>query len=303
MQHSRQARGLQLTVCGRTDVGRRRERNEDAFVISDLTTRDISRDASLLPTQGPVRFEIGERGVLLAVSDGLGGHPAGDIASALVVEALSRSMARQPVPEACCELLDSAVKRANHEVWEASHSPWRRGMGATLTAIFFHHKTAHIAEVGDSRAYLLRGGQIQQITHDQSYTQLLVDNGELRPSQARTSPRRNFVLQAMGLGTDIRAELGCLALRDKDYFLLCSDGLSNAVRDSELRAILLEAPTLDVACDRLVALANARGGDDNITAVVAGVSGDLPAFVFGERLSETHVVVQEFEPPLLPRLD
>ena len=289
-----------VTVCGRTDVGRVRERNEDAFVISDLTGHGVTRDESLLHEPGPMRFAIGQRGVLLAVSDGLGGHPAGDVASALVVEALTRSMARQPVPEACCELMEKAVQQANREVWEASRSPWRKGMGATLTAIFLHHKTAHIAEVGDSRAYLLRGGQLRQITRDQSYTQLLVDWGELRPSEAKDSPHRNFVLQAMGQEANVRAELGCIALREKDCFLLCSDGLSNKVEDAELRDIVLAAPRLDMACERLLATANARGGEDNITAIVAGVSGDLPPFVFGERISDTHVVLQEFVAPQPP---
>src|SRR5579863_4492800 len=161
---------LNLTVVAQTNVGLVRESNEDAFVIADLT------GGSLVEGGRIAKFEVGQRGVLLAVSDGMGGHQAGEVASALVVESLRRSMAQSP--QATSEaLLERAALQANREVWRAAHMPGREHMGATLTAVFIHDKTAYIAEVGDSRAYLVRNGQIKQVTRDQSYVQLMVDSG------------------------------------------------------------------------------------------------------------------------------
>lgn len=241
-----------LTVCARTDVGRVRERNEDAFVVADLTGANLLQDDGLMRGQRASRFEVGERGVLLAVSDGLGGHAAGDIASALVVESLRRSMASQPIPDdECCVMMGRAVEQANREVWAAGLAGGRKGMGATLTAVFLHKEKAHIAEVGDSRAYLLRGGTLRQVTRDQSYVQLLLDAESIGPEEAKASPHRNLIMQAMGLDEDVRAELGCISLRQRDCFLLCSDGLTNFVEDSEIRNIVLTARTLplDVSLD------------------------------------------------------
>jgi serine/threonine protein phosphatase PrpC len=284
---------INLTVYGQTDVGRVRPINEDAFVVADLT------GGSVLPEQRIARFEVGRRGVLLAVSDGLGGHKAGEVASALVVESLRRSMLRSEPSwsRPSDALLEEATRRANREVWEAARCPGRERMGATLTAVFIHGAVAHIAEVGDSRAYLLRGGAIEQVTRDQSFVQLLVDEAGLSPDEARRSGFGNVILQALGLAPDVTVALGRLDLRRKDCFLLCSDGLSNKVRPEELRAIVLSARRLDEACVRMIDLANVRGGEDNVTAIVAGVSGDLPPLVAGERIKDTLRVLREFAPP------
>jgi serine/threonine protein phosphatase PrpC len=285
---------VNLTVYGQTDVGLVRPINEDAFVIADIT------GGSVLQQQRIARFEVGERGVLMAVSDGLGGHAAGEVASALVVESMRRAMVQRKSsgdepPDA---LMKKATERANREVWEAARLPGRKDMAATLTAVFIRGATAHIAEVGDSRAYLLRGGVIEQVTRDQSYVQLLVDKGDLTLDQARRSPFSNVILQAMGLAPDVTVALGRLDLRLRDCFILCSDGLSNKVRPEELRAIVLGSRRLDAACVRMIDLAKKRGGNDNITVIVAGVSGDLPPLVAGERISDTLEVLQEFDPTL-----
>jgi serine/threonine protein phosphatase PrpC len=284
---------VNLTVYGRTDVGLVRPTNEDAFVVADLT------GGSVLQEQRIARFEVGRRGVLLAVSDGLGGHKAGEVASALVVESLRRSMVRhdRSSPDLCDALLEEATKRANRDVWEAARFPGREKMGATLTAVFIHGATAHIAEVGDSRAYLLRGGAVEQITHDQSFVQLLVDKGALSEAEAKRSGFGNVILQALGLAPDVSVALGRLDLRQRDCVVLCSDGLSNKVMPDELRAIVLGTRRLDAACVQMIDLAKRRGGDDNITAIVAGVSGDLPPLVAGERIEDTLQVLHEFEPP------
>jgi serine/threonine protein phosphatase PrpC len=169
-------------------------------------------------------------------------------------------------------------------------------MGATLTALFVHDKTAYIAEVGDSRAYLLRGGEITQVTHDQSYVQLLVDSGAMSPSEAKDSPLSNVVLQAMGLNPEVSVALGKLDLRQRDCLVLCSDGLSNKLSADDLRQVILASPRLDTACATLVDEAKRRGGDDNITAIVAGVDGDLPPIASGESIAETFFVLREFHP-------
>jgi serine/threonine protein phosphatase PrpC len=281
---------VNLTVYGQTDVGSVRPTNEDAFVIADLT------GGNLLQEQRMATFEVGQRGVLLAVSDGMGGHQAGEVASALVVESLRRSMASQHGGEPSDALLEKATVQANREVWQAAHYPGRENMGATLTALFVHDKTAYIAEVGDSRAYLLRAGQIAQVTRDQSYVQLLVDAGAMSPSEAKRSGTSNVILQAMGLKPEVTVALGKLELRKWDCFILCSDGLSNKMSAEELRQVVLTSPRLDAACARLVDVAKQRGGEDNITAVVAGASGDLPPLVSGETIAETFFVLQEFRP-------
>ena len=282
---------IHLTVYGQTDVGLVRATNEDAFVIADLTGGSLFVDPKV------TRFEVGKRGVLLAVSDGMGGHQAGEVASALVVESLLRSMAEGCDAGSCDELMEKAAAQANREVWEASHVAGREHMGATLTAVFVHDKTAHIAEVGDSRAYLVRAGHVRQVTRDQSYVQFLLDSGGLTPEQAKRSELRNVILQAMGLKPDVKVALGRLELRQHDCFVLCSDGLTNKVKDDELREVILTSPRLDAACVRLIDLAKSRGGEDNITVILAGVGGDLPPLVAGERISETLVVLQEYDAP------
>ncbi|MDP9037471.1 MAG: protein phosphatase 2C domain-containing protein [Myxococcota bacterium] len=282
--------GVSLVVYGETDVGLVRAKNEDAFVIMDLTS-----GAAVHPKQ-MTRCDVGERGVLMAVSDGIGGHQAGEVASALVIESLCREMASVYAGESSEVRLERATVEANREVWQASQFPGRENMGATLTALFVCGRTAFVAEVGDSRAYLLRGGLIAQVTRDQSYVQLLVDAGAMSLDQAKTSGLSNVVLQAMGLKPEISVALGKIELRERDCLVLCSDGLTNKLRDEELRQTILAAPRLDVAGAQLVAAAKARGGEDNITAIVAGVSGDLPPLVSGESIAETFFVLQEFLP-------
>jgi serine/threonine protein phosphatase PrpC len=282
---------VNLTVYGQTDVGLVRKSNEDAFAIADLT------GGSLLKEQRIAQFEVGQRGVLLAVSDGMGGHQAGEVASALVVESLRRAMAGQGSAGASDALLEKATIQANREVWQAAHYPGRENMGATLTALFVHDKAAYIAEVGDSRAYLLRGGKIVQVTRDQSYVQLLVDSGAMSAAQAKQSDLSNIVLQAMGLRPEVSVALGRLDLRQLDCLVLCSDGLSNKLSADEIRQVILASTRLDAACASLIDEAKRRGGEDNITAIVAGVDGDLPPIATGERISGTFFVIREFQPP------
>jgi serine/threonine protein phosphatase PrpC len=281
---------VNLTVVGRSETGLVRAINEDALVIADLT------GDRLVSEQRMAKFEVGRRGVLLAVSDGMGGHKAGEVASALVVESLRRSMEQTPSGVAPDALLDRAAAQANRDVWHAAHLPGREHMGATLTALFIHDRAAYIAEVGDSRAYLVRGGAIKQVTHDQSYVQLMIDSGVMSAEEARRSELSSVILQAMGLKATVQIALGRLGLRQRDAFVLCSDGLSSLVTNDEIRQTVLNAGRLDAVCDQLVDLALRRGGTDNITVVVAGVSGDLALPVASESLSDAVQVMREFEP-------
>lgn len=282
---------VHLTMCARTDTGRVREHNEDAFLVADLSGGSLMQGE-----EGRARFEVGKRGVLLAVSDGMGGLAAGEVASALVVESLLRSLqqSRDSLPPD--DLLQTATARANRDVWEAARRHHRE-MGATLTALFVRGTSALVAEVGDSRAYLMRGGAIEQVTHDQSYVQLLLDSGTLTPEEAKHSEVRSVILQAMGTRPDVSVAIGRVELRNRDCFILCSDGLSNELGAEDIRDIVLRARDVPSACTQLLDTANARGGEDNITAIVAGVGGNLPKQMPGETIAETVAVLRDFNPP------
>jgi PPM family protein phosphatase len=257
-----------VQAFGRTDVGKVRPHNEDTFAIADLTT-DVPHTE-----QSVARYPVGARGVLVAVSDGMGGAAAGEVASALVVESL-----RDYLDDECREAdilasIKCAVEETNREVWVAASESGHKGMGATLTAVVIHRALAHIAQVGDSRAYLLRNGRISRVTKDQSYVEFLIDAGMITREEAEHSPYKNVILQAMGVRPEVQIGLGRLAMRRGDTFLICSDGLWEKVHDDEMLAVVKGAAGLQAACDRLVALANERGGEDNITVVLATVEGD-----------------------------
>lgn len=280
---------LYLSVAGATDIGLVREKNEDAFIVADLT------GGTLLDGQKHQRFDVGERGVLLAVSDGMGGAHAGEVASALVVETLTRAMRKAPSDQPRDALMDDAIQRAHRAVWDESKREGKK-MGATLTAVFVHNGDAYIAEVGDSRAYLIRKGQIKQLTHDQSMVQMLLDSGVIKPEDAEHSPIRNVILQAMGNQPDVKIALAKLALRDRDCIVLCSDGLTSLANDEEIRDVVLESGRPEVATQALVDLANQRGGKDNTTVIVVGVGGSLPGPA--DSFGDTFEVLKEYDAPV-----
>jgi serine/threonine protein phosphatase PrpC len=278
-----------VSAFGLSHPGRVRKNNEDAFLIATLA--DASQGSA---PSGVVTFEAGESAVVLAVSDGMGGADAGEVASALVVQSLRDAM--MSAHGDWDEATRQAVERANHEVWSAAKEPGKKGMGATVTAVCVHGTLAHIAEVGDSRAYLLRNGRIRQVTRDQSFVQFLVDSGALKPEEAAKYPMKNVVLQAMGQKADVQVALGRLELRRGDRLLLCSDGLSGMVTAEEMRDAIDRARTTDAACNALIDLANERGGEDNITVIIAEVAGDglqLPREA--ETLTQTFQVLAEYK--------
>ena len=271
------AQGTFVTVFAQTDLGRVRTNNEDAFVVSDLMG-----SAPIHAMTSAISLEVRDRGILLAVSEGMGGMQAGEVASALVLQALRLGMST--VNASSAEVaLRASVERANQQVWNTARETGRDGMGATLTAVLLYAGCAYIAEIGDSRAYLLRGQRLVQLTRDQSYVQALLDSGTFTRHQADTFEYRNVILQAMGLKPGVVVALNRLALRRHDRYLLCSDGLSGKVEDDEIQAVVLAAPTLESACAKLIEMALERGGDDNVTVVVAQVEGEgLPPSTEGE---------------------
>ncbi len=280
---------IYLQVVGRTDVGNVRSNNEDSLVVADLSGNGLA-----LGPGSDGRFNVGDRGVLLAVSDGMGGLMAGEVASALVIEGLPRAIREGRASASSKELLDAGVQKVNTKVWDAARQKGIR-MGATLTAVYVDGPVAWIAEVGDSRAYLIRSGVITQLTKDQSLVQRLVDAGALSPEQAAHSPHRGVILQAMGHGPEVSVALGRLELRARDCLVLCSDGLTAHLSDDDIRNVVLSSSDLTTACQQLVAIAKSRGGLDNITVVLGGVDGPLPLpRVSRTDLGETFEVVRPF---------
>ncbi len=269
-----------MTVFGLSDVGRVRQQNEDAFVVADLMQSSRIHEMS-----APASLEVGRRGILLAVSDGMGGAEAGEVASALTLHAL-RGGLRAVEGSSAEEALVACVEGANRSVWNAASAPERKGMGATITAVLVFGHRAYVAEVGDSRAYVLRGNKLVQLTHDQSYVQLLLDKGALTREQADKFEYRNVILQAIGIQADVVVALSRFTLRQGDKLLLCSDGLTGKLDHAEICSVVATAVSLEAACRGLVDLANSRGGEDNVTVVLAEVGGEgLAASTHDDRVS------------------
>ena len=240
-----------------TDIGLKRSMNEDRYGL-------------WLPEERVVRER---RGVLLVIADGMGGARAGEVASQTAVEKVLESY-REAQGEPL-EDLQVAMIAANHAVHnESLLHPELSGMGTTLTALVLRGSGAFLAHVGDSRAYLVRGGRARQLTMDHSLVAQLMRAGHLTPEEARVDPRRNVVTRSVGAAPVVQADVTALAepLRAGDTLLLTTDGLHGLVSDEELGAAASD-PDLDAVCGRLVALARQRGGPDNITVIAARLAG------------------------------
>ena len=274
------AAGPTVTVCGISDVGVVRSNNEDAFRVVDLTT------AASLDTPAQSDVAVGPRGMLLLVCDGMGGENAGEVASALAVDVISTHLASSSEKEPAVALR-AAVDHANELVVAAADEPGKKGMGTTAVAVLIRDGEAYTAEAGDSRAYVLRGGALTQITKDQTYVQLLLDQGLMTPETIKGSLAKNVVLQALGKAPELIVAQRRLALRGGDCILLCSDGLSSFVNDAEICGVLTSNLSVDAGCAKLVAMANERGGHDNVTVVMARVGEQLPPPGANESVAET----------------
>lgn len=228
----------------RSDVGLVRGHNEDSFLL-----------------QAP----------LFVVSDGMGGHAAGEVASSITVETVG---AKAP-GTADDVLLGAAVESANLSVIEAAEQGiGKPGMGCTATAVIIEKNKMAVAHVGDSRAYVLREGTLVRVTHDHSYVEELVDSGQITADEARTHPSRSIITRALGSDPDMYADHFSLEVTDGDRIILCSDGLSSMVPDSEIESLAVSSATPQQAADNLVAAALTAGGADNVTVVVVDVLDD-----------------------------
>jgi PPM family protein phosphatase len=209
---------------------------------------------------------------LLAVADGMGGHAAGDVASKVVIAALEHLDDDAPSGDMLQALRDAVFEGSEHLREVIRESPQLEGMGTTLTAILFAGGRLALCHVGDSRAYLLRDGQLSQITHDDTFVQTLIDDGRITPEEANHHPQRSLLLRALN-GQDVDPDLSMREARAGDRYLLCSDGLSGVVSEETLAAALTD-PDPQSTADRLIELALRSGGPDNITVIVADVVED-----------------------------
>jgi len=231
-----------------TDTGRRRRRNEDAFVCEPP---------------------------LFAVADGMGGAQAGEVASRLAADSVREAkLGDLPSPEQTVEI----IREANRRVYAySSENASTRGMGTTMTVALVEGSVVTIGHVGDSRAYLLREDQLTQLTQDHSLVAELVRSGRLSPKEAESHPRRSVITRALGTESDVEVDVFSIRAQNGDLFLLCSDGLTSMVSDEEIAKLLVAARAdLDSAGEKLVAAANQAGGEDNITVVLFELEAGEP---------------------------
>lgn len=239
---------MNVAVGVQTDVGRVRKGNEDSYLL-----------------EAPV----------YAVADGMGGHIAGDVASATAVSVISDGIAAEP-PRTGNALAD-LVSSANDAIWDKARSdPSLRGMGTTCTLLMIDGDVAHIAHVGDSRAYLLRDGSLRQLTEDHTLVERMVREGRLSAEEAANHPQRSIITRALGVDANVQVDVLEEQLSEGDRILLTSDGLTSMVEPAEIASVLDRIEDPQAAADRLVEMANDAGGEDNVTVLVLHVRDDGP---------------------------
>jgi PPM family protein phosphatase len=275
---------FKISLYAKSDVGVVRPGNEDHFLVLNLSTAETWKPGSPGSeddgaSENLISFNQSHYGSLAAVTDGMGGALAGEVASRLAVECVRDRMLELQASPVYSKLpfherLRLSIELANLYIYQMSLKRAEySGMGATFTAVGLFGTTAYFGQVGDSRAYMIRGGLIQQITRDQSLVGQLVEAGHITKEEAEHHTYRNVILQALGASPSVNVVIDRLALRDGDTLLLCSDGLSNKVRIDEMKATIDRADSLKEACATLIDLANHRGGEDNITVLIARMSG------------------------------
>jgi protein phosphatase len=244
-----------MTVWGATDKGVSRSQNQDYYHLEMPEGADYA---------------------IAAVCDGMGGERAGNIASELAcrsfIEELHIALKPGTTERALRNILNKAIGTANTRVYEkACKEDEYAGMGTTLVCGIVTPARAIIANVGDSRAYIIDGEAISRITRDHSIVEELVEQGVITPEEARYHPRRNLITRALGTETEVRCDIYSLELRPGDRLLFCSDGLTNTVEASEIHSIVVNSDDISAACAALIAMANSRGGPDNITVILVAV--------------------------------
>jgi protein phosphatase len=261
---------FRVTGSAASDVGRLRHHNEDRFVFAHLGSDD---DAPPSPLRS-----MPATGALLLVADGMGGRAAGDVASTMASRIVAGHLraawcAREARTSAqVAEALRAALTLANDEIHEfASGDPDRNGMGTTATAAVLVGASLAVAHVGDTRAYVVRGGREQRLTRDHSWAQHLLDTGAASAEEVERHAPANILLRALGPQPEVVIDLSEHRVRAGDVLVLCSDGLWSAVAEHEIAAIVSTEANLAVAGQALIDLANVRGGRDNVTVLVARV--------------------------------
>jgi serine/threonine protein phosphatase PrpC len=258
-----------LQIAGRSDVGLIREHNEDSFLFGNLATGDLftENDAGVLSNDAVPS--------LLIVADGVGGAASGEIASSLATQVAFDSLRERWEKGALkgaviiADSLQQAVLAANEAIHaESRANRSHHGMGTTATLALVVGGMVYFAQVGDSRAYIVRGGAAKQMTKDQSLVQRMVDAGKLTPEQAERSEHRNIILQALGPEVNVVPEFTRDRLMNNDVIVLCSDGLSNQMTAQEIAASVSKHDDLEALCDALIERALETGAPDNVTVVV-----------------------------------
>lgn len=236
---------MRIETGVRTDVGRVRVGNEDSYLMDEP---------------------------LFGIADGMGGHAAGEVASSTAVEALSSGAARVNPDDP--ESLVALIKEANRAIFEkATKDDSLHGMGTTCTLVLIDAHRAHLAHVGDSRAYLLRDGDLSRLSEDHTLVGRMVREGQLTEEEAAKHPQRSVITRSLGIDSDVRVDLRSFDVRDGDRIMLCSDGLTSMTGEDTIKRVLQQTKSPQAAADELVDLANEAGGDDNITVVVLDLSG------------------------------
>jgi protein phosphatase len=256
-----------------TDVGRVRDGNEDRWLVMNLNKRER------LHSTHEQAQPLAPLGFLLAVADGMGGMSGGERASQLCLDTLAEELAAKlpaqgaPSREALCHVLVETVRHANARIREEAAADSKlKGMGTTLTAVVFGSNKLSIVQVGDSRCYLVRAGQASQLTRDQTVWETMLASGKEPDQNLARAPWKNMLVQAVGAQPNVEPVVSEHGLEPGDAVVLCSDGLHRVVQADEIAAAIGREPSPGAVANALIALANERGGPDNVTVIVGRVN-------------------------------
>ena len=243
-----------------TDVGQVRTVDEDSILAADLSFGVNSKSSNFH---------------LLVVADGMGGHAKGEEASKIALSAISRSVISELVNDTpFTKLLEQGIQNANQDILDyTTRNPESSGMGTTSVCAIVEGNAVHLANVGDSRAYVISDDEIRRVTKDHSFVQSLVDQGKITEAESREHPQKNVITKAVGIGTSIEADTMRLTLDSDESLLLCCDGVIAHLPDDDIHKIIRDSPDPQTACQEIVDMANERGGSDNISLIILSPEG------------------------------
>ena len=243
-----------------TDVGQVRTVDEDSILAADLSFGVNSKSSNFH---------------LLVVADGMGGHAKGEEASKIALSAISRSVISELVNDTpFTKLLEQGIQNANQDILDyTTRNPESSGMGTTSVCAIVEGNAVHLANVGDSRAYVISDDEIRRVTKDHSFVQSLVDQGEITEAESREHPQKNVITKAVGIGTSIEVDTMRLTLDSDESLLLCCDGVIAHLPDDDIHKIIRDSPDPQTACQEIVDMANERGGSDNISLIILSPEG------------------------------